>query len=292
MYTHTPKILYRILGKPMIQFVVDTASELDSKEVIVVVGKNSNEVKRVLGKKIKYAIQAVPRGTGDATRQGLHHATHANILILYGDVPLLKKETIRKMIDSHLNNHADLSVLTCELAEPSGYGRIVRDKQGNIIKIVEHIDANRNELSIKEINTGIYFGSKELIKNALNEVEDNNRQKEFYLTDIVHKLIRQKKKVIGFKIDNADEILGINTKSDLAKVREIVKSRWLNELMLRGVYIEEPSTTIIDLTVRIGNFVHIKPFTIIEGKTIIKDNTTLGPFVWIKDGKEKSFKYD
>jgi bifunctional UDP-N-acetylglucosamine pyrophosphorylase/glucosamine-1-phosphate N-acetyltransferase len=274
----------------MIQFVVDTALELDSKEVIVVVGKQSNVVKQVLGKKIKYAIQTVPRGTGDATRQGLHRATYADILILYGDVPLLKPETIRKMVDSHLNNRADLSVLTCELTEPSGYGRIVRDKKGNIAKIVEHIDANRNELSIKEINTGIYFGSKKLIKDALIRVKDNNRQKEFYLTDIVHQLIRQKKKVIGFKIANADEILGINTKSDLAKVREIVKNRWLNELMLRGVYIEEPSTTIIDLTVRIGNFVHIRPFTIIEGKTIIKDNTTVGPFVWIKDGKKKSFK--
>ncbi|MEO0205287.1 MAG: sugar phosphate nucleotidyltransferase [candidate division WOR-3 bacterium] len=286
MHTQTPKILYRILGKAMIQFVVDLAYELKSSKVIVVVSKKTKEVEKILGNKIQYAIQEVPRGTGDAAKKGIAFATSANILILYGDVPLLQKETISGMIENHLKQRADLSILTCELINPSGYGRIVRDNNANIVRIVEDIDATKKELTIKEINTGIYFGSRELINKALSSIRTNNKQKEFYLTDIVHQLIKEKKKVIGFRTKNEEEILGINTKSDLARVREILKKKFLNELMLRGVYIEDPTTTNIDLTAKIGKFVHIRPFTFIEGNTFIKDNSIVGPFVWIKNGRK------
>ncbi|MGB9720211.1 MAG: NTP transferase domain-containing protein [bacterium] len=290
MHTQTPKILYKILGKTMIQFVVDLAYELKSNEIIVVVGNKTEEIRKILGNTVKYAIQKIPRGTGDAAKKGIALATGHNVLILYGDVPLLRKETINGMIENHFRQMADLSILTCELSDPSGYGRIVRDKNGNILRIVEHIDASKRELMIREINTGIYFGSRELITEALTNIKTNNKQNEFYLTDIVHELIREKKKVIGLKISNEEEILGINTKSDLARVRAIIKKNFLNELMLRGVYIEDPMTTNIDLTVRIGKFVHIHPFTLIEGRTFIKDNSTVGPFVWIRDGKKKSLK--
>jgi len=274
----------------MIQYVVDIALGLNCEEVIVVTGKNKNEVKKVLGKRVKYAVQERPLGTGDATKKGIVFATKPNILILYGDVPLLKNETISKMIENHFKENGDLSVLTCKIDNPAGYGRIVRDKNGKFIKIVEHIDANEKELKIDEINTGIYFGSRKLINDALFSLKTNNKQNEFYLTDIVHYLIKEKKKVIGFQIDNPDEILGINNKADLARVREIIKKKWFEELMLRGVYIEEPATTNIDLTVKIGNFVQIRPFTIIEGKTEIKDNSIIGPFVWIKDGIKRKIK--
>lgn len=290
MYTRIPKIVYKILGKPIILFVIDTAYKLNCKEIIAVVGKNCEEVRKILGKKVKYAIQKIPRGTGDATKKGLAIATNPYILILYGDVPLLKKETIQKMIENHFQKRADLSVLTCELSDPTGYGRIVRDKNNNVLKIVEHIDATEKERRIKEINTGIYFGSRILISNALSNIKTNNKQKEFYLTDIVHSLIIGKEKVVGFKIGDEEQILGINTKLDLARVREIVKKRWLAELMLKGVYIEDSTTTNIDLTVQLGKFVHIRPFTIIEGNTTIKDNKVVGPFVWIKDGKKRLLK--
>lgn len=290
MYSRTPKILYRILGKPMIQYVVDIAFGLNCEEVIVVTGKNKNEVKKVLGNRVKYAVQEIPLGTGDATKKGIVFATKPNILILYGDVPLLRNGTISAMIRNHFNKNGDLSVLTCKIDNPAGYGRIVRDKNGKFIKIVEHLDANEKELKINEINTGIYFGSRKLINDALFSLKTYNKQNEFYLTDIVHYLIKKRKKVLGFQIDNQDEILGINNKADLARVREIIKRKWFEELMLRGVYIEEPATTNIDLTVKIGNFVQIRPFTIIEGKTEIKDNTIIGPFVWIKDGIKRKIK--
>lgn len=290
MHSLIPKILYKILGKPMIQFVVDIARNLNSQEIIVVAGKNVSEVKKTLGTKLKYAIQQVPLGTGDAAKRGLIYATQPNVLILYGDVPLLKKETITGMIETHFKHRADFSVLTCEIDNPAGYGRIIRNKKGELVKIVEHVDARKEELKIKEINTGIYFGSRRLIEKALDCIKPNNKQKEFYLTDIVHYLITNNYKVIGYKINNVEEILGINTKADLAHIREIVKRRWFEELMLKGVYIEDPATTDIDLTVRIGNFVQIRPFTLIEGNTYIKNNSVIGPFVWIKDGVKKEFK--
>ncbi len=290
MYSRTPKILYKILGKPMIQYVVDVAVGLNCDEIIVVTGKNKAEVKKVLGSKVKYAVQEIPLGTGDATKKGLVLATKSNVLILSGDVPLLKKETITAVINNHFYQNADLSVLTCKVDNPAGYGRIVRDEYGNLIKIVEHVDANEQELKINEINTGIYFGSRKTINDALSTVKTANKQKEFYLTDIVQYFIKKQKRVIGFQIYNQEEILGINNKAELSRVREIIKRNWFDELMLRGVYIEEPATTNIDVTVKIGNFAHIRPFTMIEGKTEIKDNSVIGPFVWIKDGIKRKIK--
>ncbi len=285
MLSKTPKILYPILGKPVIQFVVDTAIDLGSKEIVVVVGKNHQAIQRMLGKKVLYAVQEIPRGTGDATKRGLVKACKSHVLILYGDVPLLRKDTICNMIANHFRTQSDLSVLTCEVTDPTGYGRIIRDRNNGLKKIVEHTDANKKELGIKEINTGIYFGSRTLISNALRYIKSNNRQKEFYLTDIVHYLIKKKNKVAGFKIRDQEQIMGINTKAELAQIREIVKRNWFRELMSKGVYIEEPATTNIDLTVRFGRYVHIRPFTIIEGDTYLKDNAVVGPFVWIKDGR-------
>ncbi|MCX7994538.1 MAG: NTP transferase domain-containing protein [candidate division WOR-3 bacterium] len=290
MHSSIPKILYKILGKPMIQYVVELAKSLNCPEIIVVTGKNVKVVKRILGNDLKYAIQETPLGTGDATKKGIVYATRPELLILYGDVPLLKKETVNKMIENHHRKSADLSVLTCEIDNPAGYGRIIRDKGGKLLRIVEHVDASVEQLKIKEINTGIYFGARNLISDALALVRNENQQKEFYLTDIIHYLIEKNKKVIPFKIENEEEILGVNTKLDLARVREIVKKKWFEELMLKGVYIEDPSSTNIDLTVKIGNSVHIRPYTFIEGDTTIPDNSVIGPFVWIKDGKKRRMK--
>ncbi len=290
MFSKTPKIVYRILGKPVIEFVVDVAQEVGSKEIVIVVGKNHSEIKQILGKNVIYAVQETPMGTGDAARKGIAKVSNPHILILYGDVPLLKKETILSMITNHLHTGSDLSILTCEVHDPAGYGRIVRNSGNQIKKIVEHADANREELKINEINTGIYFGSKNLISNALMHIKADNKQKEFYLTDIVHYLIKKKKKVTGFKIRDEEQIMGINTKSELARVRDIIKKRWLDELMRKGVYIEDPTTTNIDLSVQFGKYVTVRPFTLIEGNTCIKDNAVIGPFAWIRDGTKKKIR--
>ena len=286
MYAKTPKILHKILGKPIIQFVVDLAINANSSEIVLVVSRNHQpDIKKLFGHRIKYAIQEIPRGTGDAAKKGVALAKYDNVLILYGDVPLLTRMTLNKMIAYHRLNKAALTVLTCKMTDPSGYGRIIRGKGKQVTGIVEQTDADAEQEKINEINTGVYYGKREAFVNALARIKAKNKQTEYYLTDIIKELVRTRKKVVGYRITNEQEIFGVNSRSDMAKVREIVRNAWFAELMNRGVYIEDPLTTIIDLTVKIGDFVQIKPFALIEGKTSITDNCVVGPFAWIKNNR-------
>lgn len=289
MYSEKSKILHEILGKPIISFVVDLAKEIRSDEIVIVVGKNAEQVQQVFGNRVKYALQSIPHGTGDAAKKGIAASTNGNILILCGDVPLLRGETIIELIKHHKIKNADFTLLTCAVKNPYGYGRIKRNRNKDVVGIIEQTDATTAQQNIKEINAGIYYGQKKTILSALSEISTDNRQGEFYLTDVVREMIKKRKKVVGLKINNEQEILGINSKTDLARAREFIKLKWFDHLMTKGVYIEEPQSTIIDLSVQIGNFVHIRPHTIIEGKTKIKDGSTVGPFVWIKDGKTVNY---
>jgi len=285
MYSKKPKILHKILGKPIISFVVDLAKAINSNDIIIVVDKNAKKIKQTIKNEVKYAVQAIPQGTGDAAKRGIAVSSNHNILILCGDVPLLTKNTVMKLLDYHNKKSADLTILTCKMQNPFGYGRIIRDTKKNIKDIVEQTDATVSQRKIKEINAGVYYGKKDVIFKALKEITSHNRQGEYYLTDIVRKIIKKKKKVVGLKIKDEQEILGINSKLDLSDARGIFKKRWFAELMSRGVYIEDPTTISIDFSVQIGKFVHIRPFTIIEGNTKIKAGAIIGPFVWIKNGR-------
>ncbi|UCC11729.1 MAG: bifunctional N-acetylglucosamine-1-phosphate uridyltransferase/glucosamine-1-phosphate acetyltransferase [candidate division WOR-3 bacterium] len=288
MHSKKPKVLHRILGSPIISFVVRTAQMLGTDEIIVVVGKDSGTVKKELGNALRYALQSEPKGTGDAARCGLDAVKNEHVLILCGDVPLLTEKTLMQIIRHYEKTSADLTLLTCHMDDPYGYGRIIRNEHGGITGIVEQSDANDAEAHIQEINAGVYFGSTNEISEALQHISTRNNQGELYLTDIIGFMINDGKTVTAHMIKEQDEIMGINTKVQLARAREIVRIRWLEELMLRGVYIEDPATTIIDLAVNIGSNVHIRPFVIIEGKTSIADGVTVGPYTWIKDGKKQS----
>lgn len=288
MHSKKPKVLHRILGNPIISFVVRTARMLGTDEIIVVVGKDSETVKNELGNTLRYALQSIPKGTGDAARCGLDAVKNEHVLILCGDVPLLTEKTLIRFIHHYEQASSDVTVLTCHMDDPYGYGRIIRNEHGGITGIVEQSDATDAEAQIQEINAGVYFGSTSEISKSLQHISARNNQGELYLTDIIGFMIKDGKTVTAHMIKEQDEIMGINTKVQLARAREIVRIRWLEELMLRGVYIEDPATTIIDLSVNIGSNVHIRPFVIIEGKTSIADGATVGPYTWIKDGKRKS----
>jgi bifunctional UDP-N-acetylglucosamine pyrophosphorylase/glucosamine-1-phosphate N-acetyltransferase len=285
MYSDVPKILLPILGKPVIQFVAELARDIASAETVVVVGRNGSLVRKILGDTVRYAVQPSPRGTGDAVQKGLAACRYPNILILSGDVPLLQKRTLQAMIEEHAAESAALTFLTCDFANPAGYGRIIRDRKNRVAKIVEEADATSVQKKIKEINAGIYFVRRDLLRQALKKVDAHNRQGEYYLTDIVRGFLARREKVTGFKIAADDEIVGINTKLDLLRVRTLIKERWFADLMKRGVLIEDPSTTNIDLSVRIGDFVQVRPYTFLEGKTLIPRGRTIGPFVWIRDNR-------
>ncbi|MGB7054990.1 MAG: bifunctional UDP-N-acetylglucosamine diphosphorylase/glucosamine-1-phosphate N-acetyltransferase GlmU, partial [bacterium] len=177
------------------------------------------------------------------------------------------------------------TILTCNMKNPYGYGRIIRGRNGYVDAIIEQTEATSSQQNITEINTGVYFGYKDLLLCALAQITNKNEQGEFYLTDAVRNIASGGKKVCGYMIEDETEIIGINTKAQLARVRALVKGDWFEQLMQRGVYIEDPSTTNIDLSVKIGENVHIRPHTLIEGDTTIPSGATVGPFVWIKDGK-------
>jgi bifunctional UDP-N-acetylglucosamine pyrophosphorylase/glucosamine-1-phosphate N-acetyltransferase len=285
MKSKTPKVLHRILGKPVISFVLDLACDLGSAETILVVSDRADDFYRTLDESVRYALQEIPLGTGDAAKKGLDKAAHDNVLILCGDVPLLKKDTVVGLIEHHKHVNADVTVLTCETDDPFGYGRILRDKNGRVVNIIEQIDATPEQQTIKEINAGVYFGKTTVISSALTALTRDNRQGEYYLTDIIRTLVNAGRTAAGYLIRNIEETIGVNTKDQLTRVRAIVKDRWFSELMKQGVYIEDPVTTNIDLSVRIGEHVRIRPFSLIEGDTTISPGETIGPFVWIRDGK-------
>ena len=285
MKSKTPKILHPILGKPLICFVLELAREIGSAETVLVVNNTSESIYDRLGNDIQYAIQEEPLGSGDAARKGLEKARSEIALILCGDVPLLKKQTIVRLCDYHIQQGADLTILTCRMDNPFGYGRIVRDTNDHIASIIEQTDADAGQQKIKEINAGVYLGSRKLLLSALGTISNENEQGEFYLTDAIREIASAGNKVCGFIAERPSEIIGVNSKAQLAQVRELVKQEWFDQLMKQGVFIEDPSTTNIDLSVKIGKSVHIRPHTMIEGKTVIEDGTTIGPFAWIKDGK-------
>jgi bifunctional UDP-N-acetylglucosamine pyrophosphorylase/glucosamine-1-phosphate N-acetyltransferase len=286
MKSKTPKILHPILGKPLISFVLELAGEIGSAETVLVVNNTSDGAYDRLGDDIQYAIQEKPLGSGDAARQGLEKAHLEIALILCGDVPLLKKQTLSRLCDYHTQQGADLTILTCRMDDPFGYGRIVRDPNDYITAIIEQTDADPQQQKIKEINAGVYLGSRELLLSALGRITNENEQGEYYLTDAIREIASAGNKVCGYITGSPTEIIGVNSKAQLARVRELVKQEWFSLLMKQGVFIEDPATTNIDLSVKIGRSVHIRPHTMIEGETVINDGETVGPFVWIKDGKK------
>lgn len=285
MRSETPKVLHRILGKPVISFVVDLAHDVKSDQIILVVNRRGRELE-ALGDDLCFALQEKPLGSGDAAMKGLAKAVHRNVLILCGDVPLIQRPTVLGMLDHHRRKKAALSVLTCKMKDPYGYGRIMRRRGGFMARIVEQSDATPRQQKIKEMNVGVYYGSKDLLIRALGRTTADNRQSEYYLTEAVRNITAAGKRVAAYMIADEEQIIGVNTKAQLAAVRAIVKRRWFEELMQRGVLIEDPATTDIDLTVRIGERAHIRPHTMIEGDTVIKSGTSVGPFVWINNGRK------
>ena len=185
MYSKTPKILHKILGKEIILFAVDLAQEIGSEQIIVVADKNIDRIRKTIGTGVKYVMQPDPLGTGDAALKGILKANSKKVLIMNGDVPMLDPDTIRTMIAYHLKNKSALTFLSCKIKDPSGYGKVLRDRAGKVRGIIEHADANAQQLKIDEINAGVYFGDHAAVLRALQIVNQQNRQGEVYLTDSV-----------------------------------------------------------------------------------------------------------
>nr|WP_255420133.1 bifunctional UDP-N-acetylglucosamine diphosphorylase/glucosamine-1-phosphate N-acetyltransferase GlmU [Petrotoga sp. 9PW.55.5.1] len=277
MKSKMPKVAHKILDKPMINWVIDVAKQL-SKDIGVVLGNGIEQVKKLLDDDIKIFEQKERLGTGHAVMSAEQFIdNNEDILILYGDVPFLSKSTLDSLIKVHQENDNEATILTIELEDPTGYGRII--KKGNeFIKIVEEKDTKAEEKEIKEVYTGIAIYKGEKLKRALKNITPQNAQGEYYLTDV----FRYFKKVKIVKTDREIEVAGVNDRVQLANLEKKIRKEILTNHMLNGVTIIDPDTTYISPDVEIGIDTIIHPQTYIFGNSRIGQNCEIGPMTRIK----------
>lgn len=281
MKSKIPKVLHNVLDKTMIDYVIQTSKNVNAKDIMVIVGHQSSMVKSVIGENVKYAYQKEQLGTGHAVIQALDFiGDDENILILYGDTPLIKAETLNKLINIHNKEKNYATLISSFVPDPKGYGRIVRES-GIFKKIVEQKDTNDIEDKINEINTGVYLFNSNALKDALANLSNDNSQNEYYLTDTFEIIKNTGNKIGIMTAENFEEFLGVNTKIQLANVSNILKNRINERLMLDGITIEDPQNTYIGNDVIIGEDTTILPGTIIQGKTIIGSDCVIGPYAKI-----------
>ena len=286
MKSNKSKLVHKIYGKELVKRVVETAEKSDIKDIIAVVGYKKEEVQKVLGDTVKYAYQEEMLGTGHAVLQAEEYleGRKGKVVVLNGDVPIIRPETIKKLIEKSIKNKEYATVLTAIYNNPTGYGRIIRDDGGNVKEIVEEKDLSEEQKSNKEINAGIYcFDIDELLK-ALKELKPNNAQGELYLTDVV-KIMNDKGLKTGAVIvkDNT-EILGVNDRMQLELLTKVLKMRINQYHMQNGVTIEDMDNTYIYDDVEIGIDTVIHPNTTIKSDVVIGENCEIGPNAYIREG--------
>ncbi|MCK4859791.1 MAG: NTP transferase domain-containing protein [Candidatus Omnitrophica bacterium] len=286
MESFVPKVLQPICGKPMLGYIIKLVKKIGIRDIIAVISNKSQgqQVKKFLGKDIKVVEQKQLLGTAHAVNQArrLLKDYEGNLLVLYGDTPLLTEVTVDKLLEHHVASGAACTLLTTIMKNPTGYGRIVKDGLGRIKAIIEEKDTSIYERVIEDVNVGIYcFKSKDLFL-ALKKIRSNNTKKEFYLTDIIKIFYAKGLKTESVTTESSEEILGMNSKNDLAKAHDIVRWRILSRLMESGVTIMDPSATFIDEEAVIGKDTIIYPHVMIEGKNYIGKNCKVGPFCRIR----------
>lgn len=286
MKSDTPKVLHKILGRPVIAYILDALKATGIKEIIVVAGYGSHLLKGEVGA-AKIAIQKKLLGSGDAVVSARKYLESAagDVLVTCGDAPLIRPGTFRRLIAKHKSSGASATVLTAKVSDPSEYGRIVRDASGRVLNITEHKDASESERAIDEINVGTYCFKCADLFAALSKVRPDNNKKEYYLTDTLSIIRgRMSKQVSAVLAEDESEVIGINTRMDLAEASMRLKNTVLEDLMARGVTIEDPATTTIYPGARIGQGTVIKPNTMIESGVTIGKNCEIGPFARIRPG--------
>jgi len=286
MKSDLPKVLHHICGRPMLSYILDLVRVLKIKRTVVVLGYQQEEVKKIIPSGITIVIQKKLLGTADAVKQALFQLKNfkGTVLVLYADNPLLENSTIKKLLTYHFKNKLDATLLTATLKNPSGYGRVLRDKYGSICGIIEENDADEFQKSIKEINTGIICFNKEKLKEALAYVKLNKRKKEYYLTDVINIFYKKGYLIDSLKITDINEALGINSRLDLAKANSLMQQRINYRLMENGITIIDPRSTFISYGARIGQDTVIYPFTVIENDVKIGRHCFIGPFVHLREG--------
>lgn len=284
MKSKAPKVLHKVADVPMITHVIDALNQTEVKDIIIVLGYQGEKVEQVLGPGYKYVYQHQQLGTGHALLQALpalqEYSGEGNCLVLCGDTPLLRGKTLDELKERHLHTGAKATVLTAIMADPTGYGRIIKGREG-ITKIIEEKDASFEEKKVQEINTGAYCFALSSLMEGLTKLTPANVQGEYYLTDLIKYLVDRKQRVETLPLEDYFEAMGVNNRVQLSEAEAYLRRRILKEHMLQGVTIIDPENTYVGKDVKIGQDTILYPGVILEGETIIGEDCQIGPYTRI-----------
>lgn len=281
------KVMHSVMGKPMVGHVVDATLAAKVDKVVTVTGVGAETVQDYLGEKSQYVLQEEQLGTAHAVKQAeeILKGKEGTTLVICGDTPLLKAETLEGLLDFHESEGAKATVLTAHAENPFGYGRVIRSENGNVSKVVEQKDATEEEQKVQEINTGTYCFDNEALFQALQEVKNENSQGEYYLPDVVEILKEKQELVSAYQLTNMDEALGVNDRIALAEANRLMKERINEKHMHQGVTFIDPKNTYIENDVIIGADTIIEPGVYLKGKTTIGEDAIIGAHSHISDSK-------
>jgi len=289
MRSSRPKPLHLLCGRPMLRYVIDSMADCAARRVVVVVGHGAERVTKTLQSSepqisLEFVEQHVQRGTGDAASVGLtgfpddlNGDDDDDVLVLPGDTPLLRPSTIASLVAAHRDTGAACTLLTARMADPTGYGRVVRGKDGRVARVVEQADATEEESAIDEINTSIYCFRRSVMAPALRRLSPENAQGEYYLTDVVSVLHDAGYGVTSVVVDDPAETQGVNDRLQLAAAEAELRRRTNADWLRRGVTMVDPERTYIDTTVELAPDVTLFPGTILQGCTVVGERAELGP---------------
>jgi len=280
MRSSSPKHLHPLLGRPLVAWAVEAARSLAPSPLVVVTSPESREaLAETLGGGVTLAVQPDPRGTGDAvaTARDALDGFDGDILVLSGDAPLLTPDELRGLLDTHRGEGAAVTLLTFEPLRPLPYGRVLRDEDGHVRRIVEEGDASEDERAIRELNSSTYVFGAGALWEALDRVEPDNSQGELYLTDAVSHLVEAGQPAAAYRAQDPTVGEGVNTRVDLALAARVLRSRIVREHMLAGVTIVDPETTWVEASVEIEQDVVVHPFTVLQGRTVLRAGAEVGP---------------
>ncbi|MGB6449878.1 MAG: bifunctional UDP-N-acetylglucosamine diphosphorylase/glucosamine-1-phosphate N-acetyltransferase GlmU [Steroidobacteraceae bacterium] len=285
MRSDLPKVLQPLAGRPLLQHVIATARALDPASIHVVYGHGGERVREALrDEPVSWVLQSRQLGTGHALLQAAPHLTDGErVLVLYGDVPLTRPETLRQLLD--LGPPNTLALLTVLLDDPTGYGRIVRDSRGGVRRIVEQRDAGKRELAIRECSTGVMAAPAKPLKAWLSRLSNDNAQREYYLTDVMAMAVRERIAVKPLLAPSAADVLGVNDKVQLAEVEAEYRRRRATELMVAGVTVSDPQRLDVRGTVEAGRDVALDVSVVLEGRVKLGDRVRIGPHCVVRDSE-------
>jgi bifunctional UDP-N-acetylglucosamine pyrophosphorylase / glucosamine-1-phosphate N-acetyltransferase len=290
MRSKQAKVLHQAGGKPLVGHVIDTALQLTPAErIFVVVGHQAEQVQQAVATPgIGFIRQTEQKGTGHAVMVGRDQLAglDGHLVVLYGDCPLVTAATLRRLIETETSSQdAAGTILTAIMADPTGYGRVLHDDEGRIVRVVEQKAGTPEQLAIREANMGLYCFRADLFWKHVGEIQPNNPVREYYLTDMVEILARAGHRVQAMQIEDPNEVIGINDRVQLAEVDKLMRDRKTRQLMLAGVTIQKPETVTVDKDVQIGIDTVVEPFAQILGKTVIGENCRIGTAAIILDSE-------